>query len=211
MQTKGGGGNLAALPRLNLDLDAIYNAISSVQIKPHTICQSSAKAGNSTSQDTLNRGEPAMENAALSDDTKYSMTVLPRQKPVFPGQLRKRAVPAQTNRLITTGESRREKYKTIGYKDSQSHSVRPKPGLELKETGQRTEILIHPGVGFVASIGCINPCTSLPNAEEMIDFVPSRERVIAIINDLKDYSKGTFPTQNGERIANAFVVIDGEP
>jgi hypothetical protein len=104
-----------------------------------------------------------------------------------------------------------EKYKTIGYKDSQSHSVRPKPGLELKETGQRTEILIHPGVGFVASIGCINPCTSLPNAEEMIDFVPSRERVIAIINDLKDYSKGTFPTQNGERIANAFVVIDGEP
>src|SRR5207249_1303354 len=96
-------------------------------------------------------------------------------------------------------------------KDSESISATSKPGLELKETGQRSEILIHPGQGFLASIGCINPCTSLPNAAEMIDFVPSRKRVIAIINDLKAFSGGDFPTKNGKEIPNAFVVIDGEP
>jgi hypothetical protein len=45
----------------------------------------------------------------------------------------------------------------------------------------------------------------------MIDYVPSRKRVIAIINDLKAFGNGTFPTRNGRRIPNAFVVIDGEP
>jgi hypothetical protein len=103
------------------------------------------------------------------------------------------------------------KYVTIGYKDSESASARPKPGIELKNTGQRAEILIHPGQGFLASIGCINPCASLPNAAEKIDFAPSRKRVIAIINDLKAYAGGAFPTKNGKRIPNAFVVIDGEP
>jgi hypothetical protein len=103
------------------------------------------------------------------------------------------------------------KYVTIGFKDSESKSAKPKPGLELKQTGQRSEILIHPGQGFLASVGCINPCTSLPNAAEMIDFVPSRKRVITIINDLKIFAGATFPTQNAKRIPNATVVIDGEP
>jgi hypothetical protein len=103
------------------------------------------------------------------------------------------------------------KYVTIGYRDSESASAKPKPGLELKETDERTEILIHPGQGFLSSIGCINPCTSLPNAAEMIDFVPSRKRVIAIINDLKGFAGSAFPARNGKRIPNAFVVIDGEP
>ena len=104
-----------------------------------------------------------------------------------------------------------DEYVTIGYQDSESASARPKPGLELKETGQRTEILIHPGQGFLASIGCINPCTFLPNAAELIDFGPSRKRVIAIIEDLKAFAGAAFPKANGERIPNAFVVIDGEP
>lgn len=103
------------------------------------------------------------------------------------------------------------KYVTIGFKDSESKSAKPKPGLELKDTGERAEILIHPGIGFLASIGCINPCTSLPKASEMIDFVPSRKRVIAIINDLKVFAEGAFPTKNGKKIPNAFVVIEGEP
>lgn len=102
-------------------------------------------------------------------------------------------------------------YVTIGYKESESTSAKPKPGLELKDTGLRTEILIHPGIGFLASIGCINPCTSLPNAAEMIDFVPSRKRVIAIIDDVKAFAGSAFPSKNGKRIPNAFVVIDGEP
>lgn len=102
------------------------------------------------------------------------------------------------------------KYVTIGYKQSESKTATPKPGLELKNTGARSEILIHPGQSFLASVGCINPCTSLPDADEQIDYAPSRLRVIAIINDLRAFADG-FPTQNGRRIPNAFVVIDGEP
>jgi hypothetical protein len=102
------------------------------------------------------------------------------------------------------------KYVTIGYKESESIGAIPRPGIELMDTGNRAEILIHPGIGFLSSIGCINPCTNLPNANEPIDFIPSRRRVIAIINDMKSYIAG-FPTNNGKRIPNAFVVVDGEP
>jgi hypothetical protein len=124
--------------------------------------------------------------------------------------------PAGNNRRVEEGRyplftQDGERYVTIGFKDSESTSAKPKPGLELKDTGQRSEILIHPGQGFLASIGCINPCTSLPNAAEMIDYVPSRKRVLALINDLKAFGNGTFPTRNGRRIPKAFVVIEGEP
>lgn len=102
------------------------------------------------------------------------------------------------------------KYVTIGYKESDSFTAIPRPGIELGNTGNRTEILIHPGRGFLSSVGCINPCTNLPNAGEPIDFIPSRLRVIAIINDMKNFIAG-FPTSNGKKIPNAFVVIDGEP
>lgn len=103
------------------------------------------------------------------------------------------------------------KFVTIGYKESESTTVKPKPGLLLEDTDERVGILIHPGQGFLSSIGCINPCTSLPNATEMIDFKPSRKRVIAIINDVKAFAGDDFPDTNGKRIPKAFVVIDGEP
>jgi hypothetical protein len=103
------------------------------------------------------------------------------------------------------------KYVTWGYKESESPHARPKPGIELKSTGQRSEILIHPGIGFLSSIGCINPCTSLPNAGEPITYASSRRRVIALIEDLKAYLGAEFPPRNGRRIPKAFVVIDGEP
>jgi len=125
-------------------------------------------------------------------------------------------MPAGNNRRIEEGRyplftQDGTKYVTIGYKDSESTSAKPKPGIELKETGSRSEILIHPGQGFLSSIGCINPCTSLPDASEMIDFVPSRKRVIAIIDDLKGFTGAAFPTTNGKKIVNAFVVVEGEP
>lgn len=124
--------------------------------------------------------------------------------------------PAGNNRRIEPGRyplftQDGSRYVTIGYTESESPWARPKPGLELKETGARSEILIHPGQGFLASIGCINPCTSLPNAAELIDFAPSRKRVIAIIENLKTYAGDAFPARNGKKIPNAFVVIDGDP
>jgi hypothetical protein len=102
-------------------------------------------------------------------------------------------------------------YKTFGFKDSESESAKPKPGFELKSTGERSEILVHPGHGFLASVGCINPCTSLPKASELIDYAPSRKRVIALIEDMKSFVGADFPKSNGKKIPRAFVVIDGEP
>lgn len=103
------------------------------------------------------------------------------------------------------------RYDTWGYKEDDDPDVEPKPGLELRKTGDRGEILIHPGRGFLSSIGCINPCTSLPNANEPIDYVGSRQRVIAIIENMKAFLGASFPPTNGKRIPRAFVVIDGEP
>lgn len=102
-------------------------------------------------------------------------------------------------------------YVTYGYNASESRTAKPKPGIELMETGERTEILIHPGYGFLSSVGCINPCTSLPTAEEMIDYVASRRRVLAIIDNIRVYLGTSFPMANGQNIPRAFVVIDGEP
>ena len=104
-----------------------------------------------------------------------------------------------------------DKYATLNFKDSESPTAHPKPSIEVGNTVQREGILIHPGNGFLRSIGCINLCTSLPNKGEMIDYGPSRNRVIAMIEDLKAFVGQQFPKQNDRKIPNAFVVIDGEP
>ncbi|WP_206542710.1 hypothetical protein, partial [Sphingomonas endophytica] len=79
-------------------------------------------------------------------------------------------------------------------------SVKPRPGIELIGTGKRTEILIHPAVGFLSSEGCIHPCNNLPNASSKIDFIDSRKRVIDLIEDLKKYCGAKFPKLDGHRI-----------
>lgn len=104
-----------------------------------------------------------------------------------------------------------EKYVTIGYTPSRSFSALPRPGIELGNTDKREEILIHPGRGFLSSVGCINPCGPLAGTASDMDFAESREKVIALIEDLKAYLKGKFPAKNGKAIPNAFVVVDGEP
>jgi len=104
-----------------------------------------------------------------------------------------------------------ENYKTLNYNPSEDPGDGPRPGFELLSTGQRKEILVHPGHGFLASIGCINPCTSLPNENEPISYVSSRRRVISLIEDMKRFAGTGFPHVNGREIPNCFVVIDGEP
>jgi hypothetical protein len=103
------------------------------------------------------------------------------------------------------------KYVTLNYTSNTNPAAIPRPGIELGRTGNRSEILIHPGRGFLSSVGCINPCKSLPNASEDITFSTSRERTIAIIDDMKSFLGSQFPNRNGRSIPNAFVVIDGEP
>ena len=103
------------------------------------------------------------------------------------------------------------KFKTFGYSNSASSSALPRPGAELRGCAPRTEILIHPGRGFLSSIGCINLCTNLPNSSEPITFTSSRRRVISMIDDMAAFLGPQFPTVNERKIPNATVVIEGEP
>jgi hypothetical protein len=125
-------------------------------------------------------------------------------------------VPADNGKRIEAGRyplwtQEPGRYATYNYSDSTDPDAVPKPGFELKETGARYEILVHPGHDFLASVGCINLCKSLPDAYEPITYVPSRRRVIAVITDMKNYLGADFPSSNGKRIPRATVVVDGEP
>ena len=101
-------------------------------------------------------------------------------------------------------------YVTTGFR--QDLRIKPQmPGIELRRTGNRSAIIIHPGKGeFLSSIGCINPCTSLPDEDEDIDYAGSRRRVIALIEDMKRFL-GTVSENGDVAIINAFAIIDGEP
>lgn len=104
-----------------------------------------------------------------------------------------------------------EKFVTIGYTPNRNPARIPRPGLLLDKTNRRIGILIHPARGFLWSVGCINPCTSLPNADEDIEYDGSRNRTIALIENLKSFLGDKFPSRNGREIPKAFVVIEGEP
>lgn len=101
-----------------------------------------------------------------------------------------------------------EHYKTIDYLVSDDSDRTPKPGIELLDTGARREILIHPGHGFLASIGCINLTSPLSEGTDDIPFEDSRDRVIAAINDMRDYLGADFPRHNGRLIPRARIVIE---
>lgn len=125
-------------------------------------------------------------------------------------------MPAENGRRVEAGRyplwtQAGRKYVTWNYTSSQNQASLPRPGIELKGTEPRTEILIHPGIGFLASIGCLNLCTSLPNATEAITFTSSRRRVISVIDDMVNFLGNAFPRVNGREIPGAFAVIEGEP
>src|SRR5262249_18109370 len=102
-------------------------------------------------------------------------------------------------------------FKTIDYSPIADPGIDPQPGLLLGDTAHRVAILIHPAFGFLYSIGCINLAESVPDADTDIDFLLSRPRVIAVIDDLRDYLGEAFPDENGKSIPNAFVAIDDAP
>jgi hypothetical protein len=120
--------------------------------------------------------------------------------------------PAGNNRCIEAGtynlhNQSGEKYTTIGYTSNTNPTALRRPGLLLLPTGERVGILIHPARGFLWSIGCLNPARALPNASAQIDFLDSRSRVIALIDSLRTTLAGAFPTEGGQRIPGATVVI----
>lgn len=101
-------------------------------------------------------------------------------------------------------------YKTYGYDEGgTTFEQTPKPGLLLKDTDERSAILIHPGVGYVRSIGCLNPASGLTDADSSIDFMDSRRQVLAIIEAMKSRMRGRFPRSG--TIPEAVILIEGEP
>ena len=104
-----------------------------------------------------------------------------------------------------------DNYATLGYLLSDKPGRSPKPCLGVGDTGARTWILVHPGDGFRISTGCINLAGELPSGETDIGFCDSRDRVVALIADLRAYLGPAFPRENGRGLLGARLVITGEP
>jgi hypothetical protein len=120
---------------------------------------------------------------------------------------------AGNNRCVEAGRYRirtqdGHKYCTIGYTASTNPAKLRRPALELADTGHRSEILLHPGRGFLSSVGCINPSKALAGPGGNIEFVESRARAIAIIDDLKGFLGDDFPKRNDRPIPNAAIIIE---
>lgn len=105
------------------------------------------------------------------------------------------------------------RYRTTGFTAS---AKAPMPGFRLLGTQVRTAVLVHPGHPpklYLSSIGCFNPTKPLKAGDDM-DFKESRARVIAMIDSLKEHDPAAFARNKVGRntpIANAFIVVSGEP
>jgi hypothetical protein len=101
-----------------------------------------------------------------------------------------------------------EHYRSVGFTGD------VKPGFLLLGTGDRSAILVHPGhppTLYLSSIGCFNPTRPL-KADQNMDFTDSRTRVIALLDSLKQHDPAAFAkVERDTAIANAFIVVDGEP
>lgn len=107
-----------------------------------------------------------------------------------------------------------ENYRSIGYSaDLTTPGTRKMPALLLGDTDRRTAILIHPGHPpnlFLSSVGCLNLTRAL-KSDDVMDFWESRERVIALIDSLRDHAPAAFVRERITPIPDAWVVIEGEP
>jgi hypothetical protein len=87
------------------------------------------------------------------------------------------------------------------------------PALLVRNTGKRSGVLIHPGHPpnlYLSSIGCLNPTRGLLSWQSM-DFWDSRARVIALIDDLRRFAPDAFKMDENTEVADASIVVDGEP
>lgn len=90
------------------------------------------------------------------------------------------------------------------------------PGVLLGDTDARTGIIIHPGHPspgrpnnlYLSSIGCLNLTKPL-QAQQSMDFVESRSRVIAIIDSLTSFAPHAFLQDQSTQIPDAWIDIDG--
>jgi hypothetical protein len=106
------------------------------------------------------------------------------------------------------------RYRTLGYSQDLARPGRdPMPAFRLEETGNRVAILVHPGHPpdlYLSSVGCLLPTGPLAD-DQPIDFWESRERVIALLDDLRDFAPPAFEVESNKPIRGAYAVIAGEP
>ena len=103
---------------------------------------------------------------------------------------------------------------SVGY-STNTDGEPPLPAIRLLHTVARTGILIHPAHPpadklYLASVGCLNPVSALAPSESA-DFWDSRSRVIALLDSLRAFRPEAFVESVPTSIAEATIVIDGEP
>jgi hypothetical protein len=104
------------------------------------------------------------------------------------------------------------KYRTFGFANPGGLQRRPWPSIRVGNTDARSGVLIHCAAGFLMSIGCINLTGhDLESGGDDIEYFDSRARVIGLIQSMKSHLGSSFPSSNNTRIANAALVIRGEP
>lgn len=102
------------------------------------------------------------------------------------------------------------KYRTLDYTQSAMIGATPRPALRVGNTGHREGILIHPAQGFLWSVGCLNLTSPLNTGQDNINYVDSRSRVIALINNMAKLLKDKFPSSNNEETSAVLLIRDDD-
>lgn len=66
----------------------------------------------------------------------------------------------------------------------------------------------HPFNLYLSSIGCLNLTKPL-QAQDDMDFLESRARVVAVIDSLQAFAPAAFVLGQAKQIPNAWIDIDG--
>lgn len=98
-----------------------------------------------------------------------------------------------------------DNYSTVDYETNGDH---PRPAVLVRDTDRRTAILVHPAADYGSTIGCINLGSGLVDANSDLDLADSTRRVIAVIDDLKSFLNGRFPSG---AFPSCRIVVDDPP
>jgi chitosanase len=117
------------------------------------------------------------------------------------GKHQHRCIEAATYNLVTHVS---DNYRTVGYATTGEH---PRPAIEVSGTNRRSEILIHPGVGYGSTIGCINLAARLSDANADISLDDSTRRVVDVVADLKVFVGGHLPSGNKVPLHDCRLIV----
>ena len=79
--------------------------------------------------------------------------------------------------------------------------------MRVADTGVREGVLIHPAQGYLWSIGCLNLTAPLGGAQDNINYVESRRRVIALIDNMSK-TLADFPSLDNRDTGAILLIRD---